>query len=161
MFPWENDRKSHVYVSDGGTSCTYWSRKTSLCVSTILLSQTGDELLRRNDSDFLLLRGDAVEQVGQTGEERLLAAWLHLEWGSGQMSVNTLACRNMPQIQNVSIRHTFQVYFEVISCHTRLQQALGSLKNSFSDTSWSSDAATPLILSFCHFYTLCRGSCET
>lgn len=38
---------------------------------TIFLPQPGDELLWWNDSHFLLLSGDAVEQVSQAGEQAL------------------------------------------------------------------------------------------
>ena len=51
----------------------------SLSLLTILLPQTGDELLGGDDPHLLLLRGDAVEEVGQAGEQRLLAPWLHLQ----------------------------------------------------------------------------------
>lgn len=39
---------------------------------TVLLPQAGDELLGRDDADFLLLRGDGVEEVGQACEQVLL-----------------------------------------------------------------------------------------
>lgn len=39
---------------------------------TILLPQTWDELLGGDHAHLLLLRGDAVEEVGQTGEKVLL-----------------------------------------------------------------------------------------
>lgn len=45
---------------------------------TIFLPEPGDEFLGRDDSDFLLLGGDAVEQVCQAGEEGLLPPRLHL-----------------------------------------------------------------------------------
>lgn len=41
-------------------------------VLTVLFSQAGDELLGRDDAHFLLLRGDGVEEVGQTCEQVLL-----------------------------------------------------------------------------------------
>lgn len=40
----------------------------------LLFAQPGDELLGRNRADLLLLRGNAVEQIGQAGEQRLLGA---------------------------------------------------------------------------------------
>lgn len=46
---------------------------------TIFFSQPWDKFLWGDDSNFLLLRGDAVKQVGQTGEEGLLTSRLHLK----------------------------------------------------------------------------------
>lgn len=40
----------------------------------LLFAQSGDELFGCNRADFLLLRGNAVEQVGQAGQQRLLGA---------------------------------------------------------------------------------------
>lgn len=46
---------------------------------TIFLPETRDEFLGRDDADFLLLCGDAVEQVSQAGEEGLFSTRLHLQ----------------------------------------------------------------------------------
>lgn len=46
---------------------------------TIFLSQPWDEFLGRDNADFLLLCGDAVEQVSQAGEQGLFTARLHLK----------------------------------------------------------------------------------
>lgn len=51
----------------------------TVAIPTVFFSQSGDEFLGRDDSDFLLLRCDAVKQVGQTGEEGLLTTRLHLK----------------------------------------------------------------------------------
>lgn len=82
MFKFPTESTAAHTVADVKSKSIRRPRK-SLSVVTILLSQSGDEFLWRNDSDFLLLRGNAVEQVGQTGEEGLLATWLHLERRSG------------------------------------------------------------------------------
>ena len=49
-----------------------------LSLLTVLLPQAGDELLGGDDPHLLLLRGDAVEEVGQAGEQRLLTPGLYL-----------------------------------------------------------------------------------
>ena len=41
--------------------------------TTFLLPEPRDKLLGRDGADFLLLRGDRVEEVGEAGEKRLLA----------------------------------------------------------------------------------------
>ena len=43
----------------------------SLSLLTVLLPQAGDELLGGDDPHLLLLGGDAVEEVGQAGEQVL------------------------------------------------------------------------------------------
>lgn len=43
---------------------------------TVLFAQPRDELLRRDDAHLPLLVGDAVEQVGQAGEQVLFAPGL-------------------------------------------------------------------------------------
>lgn len=62
-----------------GTAAHAFWFEGCLTTPTIFFSQSWDEFLGRDDSNFLLLRGDAVEQVGQTGEEGLLTTRLHLE----------------------------------------------------------------------------------
>ncbi len=43
---------------------------------TLFLSESGDELLWCNGSHLLLLGGDGVEEVGQTGEQGLLTPFV-------------------------------------------------------------------------------------
>ena len=74
----------HVCVCVESIWCVVgvWKR---LCVClcgggplTILLAQARDELLGRDDAHLLLLRGDAVEEVGQAREQVLLLLLLGL-----------------------------------------------------------------------------------
>lgn len=53
--------------------CRGWGCLSIVLLLTVLFAQARDELLWRYDADFPLLVGDAVEEVGQAGEQVLLA----------------------------------------------------------------------------------------
>ncbi len=81
----ESEQQLHIVANPTSVeqNCSVWVLTSihthhAVTTPTIFFPQPWDELLGRDDADFLLLCGDAVEQVGQTGEEGLLTTRLHL-----------------------------------------------------------------------------------
>lgn len=106
----------------------------TVAIPTIFFSQSWDEFLGRDDSDFLLLRGDAVKQVGQTGEEGLLTTWLHLKKKRRKAPLNrrrlTFSEWGATSSLNLNISSNLEEWYHT---HTLKYQALkGGFKVSFS-----------------------------